>query len=107
MLVLTGDLDVHAAPELSARLRELAGAGVVDLVVDTTGVAFMDSAGIGVLLRAFKDARRLRRAIRFVITDAVTVSVLARMGLTALLPVHASLEELTDHRRAHDGTASR
>lgn len=46
-----GDLDLHTADELGDRLVSAVERGATSLVVDLTGVAFVDSQGLGALLR--------------------------------------------------------
>lgn len=51
-LALSGDVDVVSVPRLRAVLRDYVG--VVDVVLDLSGVAFLDSS----TLRVFVDAQR-------------------------------------------------
>ena len=46
-----GDLDLHTADELSDRLVGVAEGGASSVVVDLSDVAFVDSQGLGALLR--------------------------------------------------------
>ena len=55
VLEVRGDLDMATAPRLHDGLQPLAGAGQV--VVDLTGVGFMDSSALGTLVLMFKQAR--------------------------------------------------
>jgi anti-anti-sigma factor len=50
VLALSGELDLAGAPELSAALTDAMEAGR-DLVVDLRGLEFIDSSGLGVLVR--------------------------------------------------------
>ena len=63
MVVATGEIDIASAPGLWAALSEAIAAGQGDVVVDLSGVTFMDCQGLNVLLRAFKalspEGRRL------------------------------------------------
>jgi len=52
VVTLSGDVDVVSVPRLRAALREYVG--VVDVVLDLAGVAFLDSS----TLRVFVDAQR-------------------------------------------------
>ncbi len=56
---LTGELDHHCAAETRAALDALiTNSGVVELELDLTGVAFMDSSGLGVILGRYRTLSR-------------------------------------------------
>lgn len=59
VLAVSGEIDVGTAPRLREKILELVGLGVSQLVLDMTGVDFLDSTGLGVLVGALK---RLRSA---------------------------------------------
>ncbi len=55
MASLTGELDHHAAEAVRTTLdRELQGRRNVRLILDLSGVTFMDSSGLGVILGRYK-----------------------------------------------------
>ncbi|MGC4745545.1 STAS domain-containing protein [Micromonospora sp. DT201] len=54
---VAGDLDMSTTPELRDQLRKLVDSDTPVVVVDLTGVGFMDSSGLGVLVVAYKDLR--------------------------------------------------
>jgi len=47
---VAGDLDHHSAPELHRQLQQAAGDEVRTIVLDLTGVTFIDSAGLQVFI---------------------------------------------------------
>lgn len=55
-LVPRGDLDLASAPRLQARLDELAAEGT-PVRLDVSGIEFIDSSGLRVLVNAVRDAR--------------------------------------------------
>jgi anti-sigma B factor antagonist len=57
VLVVYGDADLHAAPELRDRLGAAIDAGDSGIVVDLTETSFLDSTALGVLLGAVKRLR--------------------------------------------------
>ena len=63
VVVAIGEIDIASAPGLWAALSEAIAAGQDDVVVDLSGVTFIDSQGLSVLLRAYKvlspEGRRL------------------------------------------------
>lgn len=48
--LLEGELDEHSAPKLRRELDSLIEGGVTRIEFDMSGVTFMDSAGVGLLL---------------------------------------------------------
>ena len=57
-LVLTGELEIVSAPELEAMVRRLIAGGVASLVLDLSGLTFIDSRGVHALLAAEELSRR-------------------------------------------------
>ena len=51
-LYVTGDVDVVTTPQLRFHLRRAVAAGDGELVVDLSGVPFMDCTGLGALMEA-------------------------------------------------------
>ncbi len=60
----TDALDTLVAAKVKAEALDLI-LGDADVVVDLSGIAFMDSTGVGVLVSLFKAARRNGRNVRF------------------------------------------
>jgi anti-anti-sigma factor len=50
ILAVTGELDLHTAPQLEKRLENVEG----DLLVDLSNCEFIDSTGIGLIVRTWK-----------------------------------------------------
>jgi len=66
VLVVHGDADLHAAPELRDRLGSAVDAGDSGIVVDLTQTSFLDSTALGVLLGALKRLRESDGRIQLV-----------------------------------------
>ncbi|WKU03939.1 STAS domain-containing protein [Micromonospora sp. HUAS LYJ1] len=74
---VAGDLDMSTTPQLRERLREVVEGGARVVVVDLTGVGFMDSSGLGALVVAYRELRErngwlglagVRRSVRTVLS---------------------------------------
>lgn len=100
-LTASGVTVVHATGRLSfpnvERLREqftsLVDSGAIRVAVDLSGVAAIDSAGVGALISGLKAARAAGGDLRLVAPSAVVVDVLEMMNLSKLLPTYATPEE--------------
>ena len=103
---VSGEIDVYTAPSLRERLNELVAAGQYDLVVDMSGVDFLDSTGLGVLVGGLKRVRSHDGTLRLVCAQEKILKVFRITGLTKVFPIHATLEEaLADTSAAPDGSA--
>ena len=52
VLTLSGELDLASTPVLERELQAVEAAGARNILIDLTGVGFMDSTGLQALLRA-------------------------------------------------------
>jgi anti-sigma B factor antagonist len=84
-LVLSGELDMAAVPDLRRRLSECAGQSEC-LVVDMSGLTFLDSTGIHFLLDLNTLAERDGWSLRLVPGPPQIQRVLEIAGVTELLP---------------------
>lgn len=88
VVTLIGELAVYEAPTLREQLHSLVDRGEGDLILDMSGVQFVDSTTLGVLIGAL---RRLRdqpgaRTLRLVVEEGSSVDRLMRFtGLTKVL----------------------
>ena len=65
-IVLTGELDVSTVPEFNKRMSELRHSGFHSIVLDLSGVTFMDSTGLSAILVAEMQARMRGQRFRVV-----------------------------------------
>lgn len=86
-IALSGEIDHHAARDMMAQLDEaIAERLPARLVLDLSGVTFMDSSGIAVLLRALRQMERTGGALRAVNIPAQARRVLDAAGVGRLIP---------------------
>lgn len=91
---VTGELDVASAPMLRDSLLALLNRGVDSLVVDLRGVTFIDSTGVGSLLRIHHRQGLLGGQVHFVADQPAVLRVLDLMQLTRRLHVTASVADV-------------
>ena len=80
-LVVTGEVDCTTAPHVDTSIGRLLDAGARELVVDLTGVLFLDSAGLCALASAHRRASADGVRIRVL---AATRAVIRPMQITGL-----------------------
>jgi anti-sigma B factor antagonist len=88
---VTGEIDVASAPALRDRLLALLNRGAPDLVIDLRGVTFIDSTGVGSLLRVYHRQSLLGGALHFVADQSAVLRVFELMALTRRLHVAPSV----------------
>ena len=65
------------------------------LVLDMSGVNFLDSAGVGALVSLFVNRRSHSKAFALAALPPQASAVVTVAGLQKLLPIHKSVEEAT------------
>ena len=70
LFVLTGEADLHRAPELRNEMSAVIDDGINDLIVDLSEVTFIDSMTLGVLLGAMKRVKPQGGRLCVVVQDA-------------------------------------
>jgi anti-sigma B factor antagonist len=88
-----GEIDVYTAPQLREKVVELVAAGDVDLVLDLSGVEFLDSTGLGVLVGALNRVRAQDGSLALVLTQERILKVFEITGLRKVFPIHATVAE--------------
>jgi anti-sigma B factor antagonist len=87
-----GEIDVVTAPQLGRRLLALAEEGKTGVVVDLSGVTFMDSTGLGVLLNALRALGSRRGTLALVCPNERVMRPFRVTGLANLMPIFQSRE---------------
>ena len=104
-LQLKGRVDSITGPELEKRFEELVSEGGRKVVVNFSGITFISSAGLRVLLSAQKAMRRLGgEYILFEVPDAV-LEVIRLSGFHKIFSIANSLEEITKKEKGEEKAA--
>jgi anti-anti-sigma factor len=92
---LRGEMDMSNADAIEASLRDAIEQGVDRVVIDLSGLAFVDSSGVRVLLALGSRLRERRRELILVVPDeGIVRRVLAVSGVDAVVPVVADAAEI-------------
>ena len=89
---VAGEIDVYTAASLRDKLADLIDADHTDVVVDLTGVTFMDSTGLGVLVGALKKVRGYGGRLQLVIDQEKVIKVFRITALTQVFTIHETLD---------------
>lgn len=92
VVTVTGEVDLATAPGLDDELVALLDGGSTRLVVDLAGVDFLDSSGLGVLVKALKRTREKDGSLDLVVTSERILKVFRITGLDTVIPIHATLD---------------
>jgi anti-sigma B factor antagonist len=90
---LRGEIDVYTAPRLRQTLIDLISEGATDIVVDMSGVDFLDSTGLGVLVGGLKRVKAKEGSLKLVVNQEKILKIFDITGLTKVFPIFASLDE--------------
>ena len=91
VIAVSGRLDAQTSPQLEARLQELFTAGEKSLVFDLSGLAYISSAGLRVLLVAAKrlgQGRVVLSGLHGTLREIIEIS-----GFHAIFPLAATTKE--------------
>jgi anti-sigma B factor antagonist len=91
VLSVVGEVDVYTAPRLRERIGDLVTGGEHHLVVDLSGVDFLDSTGLGVLVGGLNRVRGHRGSLCLVCPQERILKVFRITGLTGVFPIHPDL----------------
>jgi len=89
---LRGELDVSVAVRIVAQLSVVA-ARERDIIVDLTGLEFIDSSGLAALVRVREQARRAGGDLLLAAPQRQVLRLLNLTRLTDVFSVHASVDE--------------
>ena len=96
VLVPQGDIDMASSPLLRSRLQEAESSRASRVVVDLTGVSYMDSSGVATLVEAMQVSRRAgQQLVLFGMQDRVR-SIFEIAKLDSVFTIVESLPEALD-----------
>ncbi|MFL6155765.1 MAG: STAS domain-containing protein [Marmoricola sp.] len=93
VLTAVGELDVHTEPLLRAAVLGLPPGTPTIVIADLTGLTFMDSSGLGVLVATHKQARAADGGLRVVCSPGPVLRMLEITGLRSALDVYPTFDE--------------
>jgi anti-sigma B factor antagonist len=95
---LRGSLDIATAPTIRAALVDATDKGSHHLIVDLTGLEFLDSTGLGVLIGAHRRTTEHNGSFQLIVHEGPISRLLNITGLIAVFAVYNSLEDARRNR---------
>ena len=86
-VAVSGEVDCSTAPRLTACVEAVLASGPAELVVDLTGVSFLDSAGLHALVSAHTAAGRLGVPMRVLVATRAVLRPIQVTGLEHVLHI--------------------
>jgi anti-sigma B factor antagonist len=93
VLEAAGEVDVFTAPELDSAIGAQLADGHAHLLVDLASVTFLDSTGLGVLVKGLKGAREAGGSLRLVVTSQRIRRIFDITGLDAAMPLFDTVDD--------------
>lgn len=93
ILNLEGELDTYNCGQLRSAIVEHVEKGHVNVIVDMTGVEYIDSTGLGSLVGGLKRVSERGGTMRIVTSNAQILKVFEITGLDRVFPIHHTLAE--------------
>ena len=88
VLAVAGEVDLATAPELRSAVGAALGSGARELWLDLSATAFMDSAGLHVLLDTHHRMRELRRRLAIISPGGSVRRLFEVAGVDDALPLY-------------------
>lgn len=92
LVVVSGDLDLHTSERLRQAIDEATAVGADTVLLDLSGVSFVDSTALGVLVQRTKRLEGRGRTLAVVTNDPRTRRVFEVTGLDRVLNTYATLQ---------------
>lgn len=93
VVTVVGEVDVASVSNLDKQLQALSQAGTHRIIVDLGAVGFIDSAGLGVLVKALKEARAHDGWLRVVSSNPRVTKVFSITGLDTEVNLSETVEQ--------------
>ena len=93
VIAANGRLDMVAAPQLKALVQSAVRDAKTPVVVDLTGVQFIDSTGLGALISGLRVTRQAGSDLRIACAGAQVLSVLAMTRIDRVIQPYPSVED--------------
>ncbi|GAA1768938.1 STAS domain-containing protein [Luedemannella helvata] len=93
VLAVEGELDMTTAPQLAETAEALMADGHGRLVLDLGGLTFCDSAGLGAIVRIFRQAGDVGGSLAIAQPTPIVRAVLDLTGMSEVIMIYPNVPE--------------
>ena len=93
LIAVRGEVHVSTAPEFSERLNDAIAGGKTGVVIDMTGVDFIDSTGLSVLLNALRRVTRQQGTLALAVSNPTVLRLFEITRLDSTFDIAPTREE--------------
>lgn len=92
VLSVSGDIDLHTAPQIRARLAALHAEGHTSIVIDLGGVAFLDSSALGAFVAVHRELADAGGSLRLAAPQEHVRKVFRITRLVEVIPLYDTVD---------------
>lgn len=93
ILNLAGEIDLQHSPELRKILQEKIKAKCAALVIDFSGVEYIDSSGLATLVEYRRDSQKFAGQFSLANLTTRVRTIFELVRLNEIIPIHATLDD--------------
>jgi anti-sigma B factor antagonist len=93
VIALTGEVDLYTCPEFKQELLRVIDDGAMLVAIDLTGTTFVDSTGLGVLLRGVERLRKKGGLLTVICVDPNITKIFEVTGLDRVFSIYPTRDE--------------
>jgi anti-sigma B factor antagonist len=99
IITVAGEIHATTAPEFSERLNEAIADGKTGVILDLTGVEFIDSTGLSVLLNGLRRVTRVRGSMVLACANPTVLRLFEITKLDSTFDIVPSCDEAIERLR--------
>lgn len=101
LINIQGELDHHSAEYLRRKIDgEMMKSSTKYIILDLSGVSFMDSSGIGVIIGRYKNITKLNGKLAVINAGTHIRKIFEMSGLLRLIPLYDNIDDAMEHFNA-------
>lgn len=93
VLRIQGYLDAHTAPNFERQLDQARNNGALRIVIDCSGLNYISSAGLGLLVDAYRAVKPEGGELKVAAMSPAIADIFDILGFSKVIPVYRTVEQ--------------